>query len=362
MSGRATGCAVRTFVFLSSCTGFDAPTVSVFPSGEEVGHVGPDRVALSQNSGRRTTGVQEVRSKRSSAGPSNFSDVAFQISATASNSSPDIVTKTHVSDVFRLVFAVGIEGSGHHYIWGTSEFLFGGETGLPRRGGDHSTDFEKYYAPVMMGGETKTFTTTSLEAMEDMRHIAEWAATLSSPGGLEFLFFPRFCSYPLNPGPLKVMQYIDLRRVAENAEGEGIDLRVVYLRRSAKDIVITNTVHRSFHLRMGHKEGTRSEEELFVEYMRVLFTDIAVVHSFLSEIGSEFIVCHDWDRLGSTEQASRIANFISPNEEIVGLVESVLVQTARNLSNTDALPFEDADALVSRLQRKLDAYEPIYCG
>lgn len=114
--------------------------------------------------------------------------------------------------------------------------------------------------------------------------------------------------------------------------------------------------------RMGHKEGTRSEEELFVEYMRVLFTDIAVVHSFLSEIGSEFIVCHDWDRLGSTEQASRIANFISPNEEIVGLVESVLVQTARNLSNTDALPFEDADALVSRLQRKLDAYEPIYCG
>ncbi|CBJ32788.1 expressed unknown protein [Ectocarpus siliculosus] len=114
---------------------------------------------------------------------------------------------------------------------------------------------------------------------------------------------------------------------------------------------------------MGGDEETVGEERLFLEYMRVLFTDIAVLQSFLSEIGPEFIVCHDWDRLGDKEQASTIAHFIAPNDEIAGLVESSLVQTARKKSsNTNPLPFEDADAVVSRLQRKLDAFEPLYCG
>lgn len=112
---------------------------------------------------------------------------------------------------------------------------------------------------------------------------------------------------------------------------------------------------------MGPDEGTPSEEELFVKYMRVLFTDIAVLQSFLTEIGPEFVVCHDWDHLGGKEQASTIANFISPNDEIAGLVASSLVQTARKSSSMDTVPFKGSDALVSRLQRKLDVFEPLYC-
>ncbi|CAN0045410.1 unnamed protein product [Ectocarpus sp. 12 AP-2014] len=342
--------------------GFDDLAVGVSSSGEELEDVGPDWAALSQSSthgGPRTTHVQEVRWKFTSVDPSDSPDVASQHTATVSISPPAVFPKTHVSEVFRLVFVAGLEGTGHHYVLGTKAHLFDYNRDLPRRD-DHPKDFLAYYAPRMMGGEAKRFTTTSHEAMENMRHLAEWAATLSSPGTLEF--FQPSCSYPARRGPLKVMQYMDLRRVAETAEGQGIDFRVLYLRRSAKEMVIANTVHRKFHLDMGHVEGALSEEELFVEYMRVLFTDIAVLHSFLSEIGPNFITCHVWDRLGGKEQASRIANFISPNDEIAGLVQSSLLQTARNSSRAEAPPFEGVHPLVSRLQRKLDAFEPLYCG
>ncbi|CAM9768788.1 unnamed protein product [Ectocarpus sp. 12 AP-2014] len=359
----AVGVALLTLETMGGrTTGFDAPAASVSRSAEEIEDIGPDRPALSNNAagrGRRATDVQEARTKLTAVDPSDSPDVAFQYSATVSKSTPAVVPKTHISDLFRLVFVAGLEGTGHHYIIGTDQSLFSDNKDLPRRGRGR-TDVNMYYAPKMMGGEAETFTATSHHAMANMRHLAEWAATLSSPGTLEFISIA--CSYPLNTGPLKVMQYMDLRRIAETAEGAGIDFRVLYMRRSAKDMVIANTVHRNLHRGMGHVEDTASEEEVFVEYMRVLFTDIAVLQSFLSEIGQEFIVCHDWDRLGGKEQASTIAKFISPNNEVADLVESSLVQTARNSSSTDALPFEHADALVSRLQRKLDAFEPLYCG
>lgn len=102
--------------------------------------------------------------------------------------------------------------------------------------------------------------------------------------------------------------------------------------------------------------------------MRILFTDIAVLQSFLGELPHGFIVCHDWDLLGDQEQASKIAEFISPNEEIAGLVESSLVDSVSDMrlqgagdEVADELPLEGADAIVSRLQRKLDAFEARYC-
>lgn len=47
-------------------------------------------------------------------------------------------------------------------------------------------------------------------------------------------------------GGEQVFQYVDLRQLAENAEREGIDMRVIYLRRSAKDMLFSNIVHRRF--------------------------------------------------------------------------------------------------------------------
>jgi len=43
-----------------------------------------------------------------------------------------------------------------------------------------------------------------------------------------------------------VFQYMDLRLLAQTAEAEGVDFRVLYLRRPARDIILANTVHRDF--------------------------------------------------------------------------------------------------------------------
>lgn len=110
------------------------------------------------------------------------------------------------------------------------------------------------------------------------------------------------------------------------------------------------------------------EEERFLEYIRILFTDIAVLQSFLFEISPEFVVCHDWDYLGDRDQASQIAGFVAPNEEIAGLVNSSLVDTATahdfldEALDVDDLTFDGVNDLVARLQRKLDSFEGFYCG
>lgn len=53
-------------------------------------------------------------------------------------------------------------------------------------------------------------------------------------------------SYPMNSGGRKVLQYPDVRMVAEAAEAEGIDFRIIYLQRPAKDMLIADTNHRHF--------------------------------------------------------------------------------------------------------------------
>lgn len=105
-----------------------------------------------------------------------------------------------------------------------------------------------------------------------------------------------------------------------------------------------------------------SPEECFLKYMRVLFTDMAVLQSFLGEIDPEFVVCHDWKRMGEQEQASKIARFMAPNDDVAGLMESSLIHVAhRAQAQPEPLPFDGLDSLVMRLQRKLDAFETIYC-
>lgn len=120
--------------------------------------------------------------------------------------------------------------------------------------------------------------------------------------------------------------------------------------------------------RLDHHQTDKSEEEAFLEYVRILFTDMAVLQSFLGEIDTGFIVCHDWDRLGEQVQASNIAAFVSPNEEVADMVSAALVDSVRKIphgdhhAGIDALTFDGAERLVSRLQGKLDSFEALYCG
>lgn len=99
-----------------------------------------------------------------------------------------------------------------------------------------------------------------------------------------------------------------------------------------------------------------------MRYMDVLFTDMGVLQGFLGEIAPEFIVCHDWARMGEQEQASKIARFMAPNDDVAALMEASLLRVAnRRVSPPENLPFDDSHALVMRLQRKLDAFETLYC-
>lgn len=53
-------------------------------------------------------------------------------------------------------------------------------------------------------------------------------------------------SYPKGHGQDKVLKYVDLPLIALAAEAEGLDLRILYLSRSAVDVVTSTTKNRHF--------------------------------------------------------------------------------------------------------------------
>lgn len=98
---------------------------------------------------------------------------------------------------------------------------------------------------------------------------------------------------------------------------------------------------------------------------QVLFTNAAVVHSFLGEIDPSFVVCHDFDRLGDADQALRISEALAPNEKLrEPLALSFVAAVAKRTHSPDTLeplPHPSEDLLAARLQDKLDAFEPSIC-
>lgn len=101
-----------------------------------------------------------------------------------------------------------------------------------------------------------------------------------------------------------------------------------------------------------------------MEYMQILLTDIAVMHSFLAELGAGFVVCHDFDRFGDIEQSAAISAFLAPNDELAALLMKSFVEVAgapRSPSN-ESLLYEGADVVAARLQRKFDTFESQTCA
>ena len=159
--------------------------------------------------------------------------------------SDGILPKTVLSSKLRLVFLVGLEGSGHHYIVSVfRHFADSGDGGIFKQEGCHimfesldldnaMTRFPSYYAEHVE------------EARDRMQTLAQIEAKLRPDEALASLCGKY--SYPRKSGSEKVFHYIDLRTLATLAEEAGVDLRVLYLKRSAKDMVISTTIHRDFH-------------------------------------------------------------------------------------------------------------------
>ena len=98
-------------------------------------------------------------------------------------------------------------------------------------------------------------------------------------------------------------------------------------------------------------------------YMQVLITDIAVVHSFLGELDPAFVICHDFDRAGESDQSSSIATFLAPNPDVAEMLEKSLINVANaHGPSTESVPYDGADVVTARLQWKFDAFELTLCS
>lgn len=168
---------------------------------------------------------------------------SLDVSVEPSNE-PLVVPKTVVSSRLRFVFTVGLEGTGHHYVGEVKHHLFETNKELVGVSRDENINPKFYNMGHAMGGSAEHYTAVLDAAKENMRGLAETASDFEAPGTIVFMSGKN--SYPNGPGPDKALQYMDLRMIAEVAEMEGVDLRVLYLRRSVKDTLIANTIHRHF--------------------------------------------------------------------------------------------------------------------
>lgn len=97
--------------------------------------------------------------------------------------------------------------------------------------------------------------------------------------------------------------------------------------------------------------------------MRIVFTNIAVIHSFLDEIDPAFVMCHRFDRMGDMKQATVLGNFIGPNEKLAELFRDSLVRRAQlhHDAKRESGGGRDDNAVATRFQLKLDIFESRFC-
>lgn len=178
------------------------------------------------------------------------------ITGVRNEASTATISKTRVSPTMRMLFVVGLEGAGHHYLIGALRHMYEKSQDLVHLDECHMA--KTYLVPQLMAESSTHYAETRELARKDMRRLALRENTLRWPGSVATLQGKQpkemeacqqvgMLSYPNYAGPNKIWQYVDLGMLAEVAEAEGVDLRVVYLRRSLRDIIIANVKHRQFH-------------------------------------------------------------------------------------------------------------------
>ena len=269
----------------------------------------------------------------------------------------NVVKKNVFSDKFRFIHTVGIEGSGHHYFTNLHRNIFEYYPNIYKTGIIKHPD---YFLPDFMGSTINNFGTMVDLFRNKMRNLKiigdEHPGTIFSMSGPE--------SFPNGPGRKdKVLNYMDLRLMAEMSESEGVDIRFIYLKRSALDVLVADTIHRRFQLEL---EPELDGEANFLKYIRILLADISIMQSLLEEIDQEFVVCHDFDKLGEINQSNTISKFVAPTEEVFRIYNSTMVKTAavhHHHSSVSQFDYnnEYMEMIVSRIKNKLDSFEYKYC-
>lgn len=182
-----------------------------------------------------------------------------------------VINKNIFSDNMRLLFTLGVEGAGHHYMGAAIDRMYQDSSDLvPLIRCNLSRPYDLRAWAL---GESR-YVMEKNTAKAEMRELALAAHTLPPFGGLATMQgcgpegWRSWLSYPNFPGPDKALQYLDLRMLASVAEAENIDLRIVYLKRDAKEVIVSSTRHRHFHRLAGGRKGP-AEIPIVLSYMNL---------------------------------------------------------------------------------------------
>lgn len=163
---------------------------------------------------------------------------------------PNVVLKTAFSDKMRMVFLVGLEGSGHHTVNDVLHMLCESENvECP----DVCSLAEVLYKELGSFSSASEYKNGLERLRSMMADLAQTEDRLRKQGSVISVATFSNCerrvgemSFPNYGGEDKPLQYVDLRRLAEEAERAGVDLRLIYLSRPASEILISTTEHRHF--------------------------------------------------------------------------------------------------------------------
>ena len=168
------------------------------------------------------------------------------------NAAPGVLEKTVFSSKIRMVFLVGLEGSGHHLMNGVLQRVCAFDS--------VSCPDICYIADILYNRVSTPETELEYRDGLEELHTAMDALALNAHGSddSELVTLATFSScdggryqvgelsYPDFGGEDKAIQQVDLRILAAEAERVNFDLRVIYLSRSAEEILVSTTEHRQF--------------------------------------------------------------------------------------------------------------------
>ncbi|CAM9131216.1 unnamed protein product [Scytosiphon promiscuus] len=264
-----------------------------------------------------------------------------------------VLQKTVFSSEMRMVFLVGLEGTGHHFMtnvlvnmckfdevsctdaWSLAVALYS-KLGTPETPSDYATGLER-----LRNESGKIALQSDVSPNGAITLVTFWQRRR----GIGMMSFPNFT------GSDKPLQYVDLRILAAEAERAGIDVRLIYMTRSARNILLSDTQHR--HFGGGFTRETRT-----------LINNAAVIDSVFRELHPDFTTCFSYENISDTDQASRVGSFVAPTEEGAAnfsrtLLQSVVVKPPAIRGDVDDP--EGWDLMADRLQRKLDDIERSRC-
>lgn len=166
-----------------------------------------------------------------------------------------MIAKTVVSSTLRIVFVVGLEGTGHHFFEKVFKSLFKQHPELALI--DACFISNGIYMDKTLAGAVSTYREFEEAMRAGMKNLAKREEHVEAPATIVIVQRRttrerKQCSpygemsFPDGHGPNKALKYPDIQKVAQLAEEEGVDLRIVYLQRSAKSILVSSTIHRDF--------------------------------------------------------------------------------------------------------------------